>query len=141
ESEQMADAAEIIAGARRRKIPVIIDGACGLPPKENLWRYTRDLGADAFVTSGGKTLRGPQSTGLVLGKSWIVEACKFHASPNLRIGRGMKVGKEEFAGIYAALKRFLELDERAEIARQESKLATIAVSLESLAGVTLRLVN
>ena len=91
-------------------LPVVASGefqssstaACSVPPRKNLWHYTRDLGADAFITSGGKAIHGPQSTGLVLGKSWMIEACKFHASPNLRIGRGMKVGKEEFAGIYTA---------------------------------------
>ena len=139
EPEVQGDAAAIIAGARERKIPVIIDGACAVPPKKNLWHFTRDLGADAFVTSGGKAIHGPQSTGLVLGKSWIVEACKFHASPNLRIGRGMKVGKEEFAGIYTAVKWFLDLDEEAAASRERDILAAIAVRLNGLPGVRISL--
>lgn len=129
-----ADAATVITGARERGIPVIIDGAYALPPRKNLWHYTRDLGADAFVTSGGKAIHGPQSTGLVLGKSWIVEACKFHASPNLRIGRGMKVGKEEFAGIYTALKHYLDADEEAVVSREQKILASIADRLKDLPG-------
>jgi len=134
ESEGQVDAGPVVAGARQRGIPVIIDGACALPPKKNLWHYTRDLGADALVTSGGKAIHGPQSTGLVLGKSWIIEACKFHGSPNLRIGRGMKVGKEEFAGIYAAVKCYLDADEEAEASRQQKILATIADRLKDLPG-------
>ncbi len=132
ESEGQSDAAAVIAGAHQRGIPVIIDGACALPPRKNLWHFTRDLGADAFVASGGKAIHGPQSTGLVLGKSWIVEACKFHASPNLRIGRGMKVGKEEFAGIFTALKLFAETDEHIAVSRERKLLASIADRLKDL---------
>ena len=140
ESEEQSDAAVIIAGARERGIPIIIDGACAVPPKETLWHYTRDLGADALVASGGKGIRGPQSTGLVLGRSWMVEACKFHASPNLRIGRGMKVGKEEFAGIYTALKCFLDTDEEAMAACEHRLLAAIADRLKGLPGARISLV-
>jgi len=141
EPDGQARAATVIAGAHERGIPVIIDGACALPPKKNLWHYTRDLGADALVTSGGKAIHGPQSTGLVLGRSWIVEACKFHASPNLRIGRGMKVGKEEFAGIYTALKRYLDADEKAVASREQKILASIADRLKGLPGARISLAD
>src|SRR5207249_3335590 len=70
-----------------------------------------DGGADAVIVSGGKGLRGPQSTGLVLGRQWIIDGCAHHGVPNCRLGRGMKVGKEELAGIYAAVKLFMEQDE------------------------------
>jgi uncharacterized pyridoxal phosphate-dependent enzyme len=141
ELEEQSAAAAVIAGARERGIPIIIDGACAVPPKETLWYYTRDLGADALVTSGGKGIRGPQSTGLVLGRSWMVEGCKFHASPNLRIGRGMKVGKEEFAGIYTALKCFLDADEETLAAREHRLLAAIADRLRGLPGAHLSVVG
>ncbi len=118
-------AKQIVEGAKNRNIPVLVDGAIVLPPKENLWHYTRDVGVDAFITSGGKGLHGPQSTGLVLGKQDIIEGCKYHASPNVRIGRGMKVGKEEFAGIYAALKLFLAQDVEAQKATKAIQLASI----------------
>src|SRR5207249_4338497 len=95
---------QIIAVARAHNLPVLIDAAFSVPPRDSLWKFTRDLGADAVFISGGKGLRGPQSTGLVLGKTWIIKGCAFHGIPNDRIGRGMKVGKEELAGIYAAVK-------------------------------------
>ena len=77
----------------------------------------------------------------MLGKSWIIEACKFHASPNVRIGRGMKVGKEEFAGIYTALKLFLDTDEAAAVSREQKILASIADRLKHLPGVRISLAN
>jgi uncharacterized pyridoxal phosphate-dependent enzyme len=135
EAEPESNFDAIIRAARKRNIPVLIDGACAIPPVENFWHYTRDLGVDAFITSGGKAIRGPQSTGIVLGKRAISDGCKFHSSPNLRIGRGMKVGKEEIAGIYTALKLFLATDFKAEAARQAKQLATIAAALNDVAGI------
>jgi L-seryl-tRNA(Ser) seleniumtransferase len=135
ESEAELDVGRVISAAHEKNVPVLIDGACAVPPKENLWHYTRDLGVDAFITSGGKGIRGPQSTGLVLGKREIIEGCKFHSSPNLRIGRGMKVGKEEFAGIYTALKLFLAADPAAEIARDIRRVAHIADALKNIPGI------
>ena len=64
----------------------------------------------------------------------MIEACKFHASPNLRIGRGMKVGKEEFAGIYTALKCYLDADEQMEVSREHRILTTVADRLKDLPG-------
>src|SRR5205814_10069746 len=88
---------------RARRVPVLVDAAAQLPPRSNLWSFTR-RGADAAIFSGGKGLRGPQSTGLVLGKRELIDACAFHGPPFPFIGRGMKVGKEELCGILAAVR-------------------------------------
>src|SRR5438477_202436 len=55
----------VIEAARARGVPVVVDAAAQLPPVENLWRFT-EMGADLAVFSGGKDLRGPQSSGLIL---------------------------------------------------------------------------
>jgi L-seryl-tRNA(Ser) seleniumtransferase len=131
------DLSAIVEGARQRNVAVLVDGAYALPPRENLWHYTRDLGVDAFITSGGKAIRGPQSTGLVLGKRRVIDGCKFHASPNLRLGRGMKVGKEEFAGIYTAVKLFLADDLDAQASLQRKQIARLADYLKDIGGLKL----
>jgi uncharacterized pyridoxal phosphate-dependent enzyme len=141
EGEGGLEASGIVQAARERKVPVLVDGAYALPPKENLWRFTRELGVDVFITSGGKAIRGPQCTGLVLGSRAIVEGCKFHGSPNLRIGRGMKVGKEEFAGIFTALKLFLDADFEALSAHQAAQIGRIAEALQGVPHLTLRIVE
>ena len=64
---------EVIRIARQRNVPVIVDAAAQIPPVESLWRFTRDLGATGAVFSGGKGLRGPQSSGLVLGTKALIE--------------------------------------------------------------------
>src|SRR5207253_1790897 len=104
---------QVIESAHRHNVPVIVDAAAQLPPHTNLWRYTRDLGADIVIFSGGKGLRGPQPTGLVLGRKSIIDGIYVNASPNANIGRPMKVGKEELAGILAATELYLQQDHEA----------------------------
>jgi len=96
--------------AHDHAVPVIVDAAAQLPPPENLWRFTAKWDADCAIFSGGKGLCGPQATGLIVGKKALVEAAAFHASPEPFIGRPAKVGKEELAGLYAAVKWYLSLD-------------------------------
>ncbi|CAI8014650.1 Uncharacterized protein mlr3804 [Geodia barretti] len=60
------------------------------------------------VFSGGKGLRGPQSSGLVVGKAKLIEAARMNGSPASSVGRGMKVGKEELMGLLAAVELFLD---------------------------------
>ncbi|MGV9382326.1 aminotransferase class V-fold PLP-dependent enzyme [Nonomuraea sp. NPDC003707] len=116
-------------------VPVIVDAAAQIPPVSSLWRFTTELGADAVIFSGGKGLRGPQSSGLVLGKRWIVDRCRAHASPNQQIGRGMKVGKEELLGLYAAVEWTLEQDEEALLAGYEQIVDRWIAGLRELPGV------
>ncbi|MEU6782847.1 hypothetical protein ABZ912_26930 [Nonomuraea angiospora] len=116
-------------------VPVIVDAAAQIPPVSSLWRFTTELGADAVIFSGGKGLRGPQSSGLVLGKRWIVDRCRAHASPNQQIGRGMKVGKEELLGLYAAVDWTLEQDEEALLAGYEQIVDRWIAGLREVPGV------
>jgi L-seryl-tRNA(Ser) seleniumtransferase len=130
---QLKEAVEI---AHARDVPVIVDAAAQIPPISNLRRYTSDDGADAAIFSGGKGLRGPQSTGLVVGKQWIVDGCAFNGSPNSSFGRPMKVGKEELAGCLAAIEWSLQQDEPATIARYEQTVGYWNAGLAEIEGIT-----
>ena len=100
---------EVIEVAREHHIPVVVDAAAQLPPASNLWYFTQ-LGADLAIYSGGKDLRGPQPTGLILGRWDLIEACRILGNPNHGVGRPMKVGKEEMVGLLAAVERYVNLD-------------------------------
>lgn len=120
-----------------RGVPVIVDAAAQLPPKSNLWTFTQ-RGADAVIFSGGKGLRGPQPTGLILGKRELIEAVVHHGPPNPFIGRGMKVGKEELCGILAAVRWYLAHDEAEDAAFFERAVAEVLLCFEAHPAVQAR---
>lgn len=103
---------EAIAIAKKHDVPLIVDAAAQLPPRENLWRFTQ-MGADLALFSGGKGLCGPQSSGLIVGKKSLIEAIAFNGPPHPFIGRGMKVGKEEMVGLLAAVEWYVNQDHEA----------------------------
>jgi uncharacterized pyridoxal phosphate-dependent enzyme len=127
---------EVVRVAHARGVPVIIDAAAQIPPISNLWHYTRELGCDLAIFSGGKGLRGPQSSGLVVGRADLVAACAVNGSPNQGIGRPMKVGKEELVGLLAAIEWSLRQDEPATIADYERQVAHVIARTRDLPGVT-----
>lgn len=126
----------VIEVAHRHGVPVIVDAAAQVPKIENLWHFTRDLGADIAIFSGGKGLRGPQSSGLVLGRPDLIDGCYANGSPNTSIGRPMKVGKEELFGILAAVEWSLAQDEEAALERYERIVQTWISGLSELPGVS-----
>ena len=128
------DLAELASAASQLGVPVIVDAAAQLPPRSNLTSLL-DLGASLVVFSGGKAIRGPQSTGLVLGQADLVEAVRLNANPFTAIGRGMKVGKEEIVGLLAAVELFLATDEDEELAGWRQDLEGIAAVLNEIDGV------
>ncbi len=126
--------AEVIETAHAHGVPVVVDAAAQLPPVENLWRFT-GMGADMVVFSGGKDLHGPQSSGLILGRRDLIQACAMNGNPNAAIGRPMKVGKEEMVGLLAAVKWYLGLDHAARAARHEQMVALWCDALNQIPGV------
>jgi uncharacterized pyridoxal phosphate-dependent enzyme len=126
---------QVVAAAHARAVPVIVDAAAQIPPIANLWRFTRDMGADIAIFSGGKGLRGPQSAGLVLGRRDLIAACQLNGSPNYSIGRPMKVGKEELMGMLAAVEWSLAQDEAALLDQYERMVQSWIDGLQNLPGV------
>ena len=127
---------KVIEVAHARGVPVIVDAAAQVPNIANLWHFTKNLGADLAIFSGGKGLRGPQSSGLVLGRADLIEGCIANGSPNSTIGRPMKVGKEELFGILAAVQWSLAQDEDALLERYEQTVQTWISGLSELPGVS-----
>ena len=127
---------EWVAIAKKHKIPTMIDMAADVPPVSNLWKYN-DLGFDLVCVSGGKAMCGPQSAGILMGRKDLIAAARLSAPPRGgNIGRGMKVNKEEILGMYVALEKYINQDHDAEWKMWESKIDTIATSVNSIEGVT-----
>jgi L-seryl-tRNA(Ser) seleniumtransferase len=115
--------AETVEIAHARGVPVVVDAAAQLPPTENLWRFTRELGADLAIFSGGKELRGPQASGLLVGSARLIAAIAVNGTPHQRLGRPMKVGKEEMIGLLAAVERYVAAAWRERAERYEATVA------------------
>jgi L-seryl-tRNA(Ser) seleniumtransferase len=125
---------ELIAIGKKANVPVLVDMASDLPPASNLTRWIRG-GADLVVVSGGKGLRGPQSTGILAGRRDLIEAAALNSAPHTGIGRGMKVGKEEIVALVVALERYLKLDHEKEIAGWNEKARRLAGELQGIRGL------
>jgi L-seryl-tRNA(Ser) seleniumtransferase len=124
--------------AHKHGVPCFNDAAADVPPISNLWNYT-GMGFDLVAFSGGKGLRGPQCTGLLLGKKDLIEAAALNNSPySDTVGRGMKVAKEEIIGLVAAVDWFLKQDDAAMEADFRKRAGTIAERVQSIPTVQAR---
>lgn len=129
---------DIIPRARARSIPVLVDAASEHIARPSPWLQR---GVDMVIYSGGKFLRGPQTSGLLLGRKNLVQAAWANASPHQGFARGMKVSKEDVIGVLAALEVwFEERDPATELRRWNDDLNQIASNLR-LPGVTTRVIE
>ncbi|MDA0262718.1 MAG: aminotransferase class V-fold PLP-dependent enzyme [Chloroflexi bacterium] len=126
--------------AHSRGVPVIVDAASMLPPRENLKRYLAD-GADMVAFSGGKGIRGPQGTGILCGRADLIEAAAAHANPAQFLGRPMKVAKEEIVGLITALNMFVEEDEDAEMRAYAAMAQQVVDALSEVPGLDVTLMH
>jgi L-seryl-tRNA(Ser) seleniumtransferase len=161
-SETLADLPAVLDTVHQRGLPVIVDAAAQLPPRRNLKTFI-EAGADLVVFSGGKAIGGPQSTGILAGRrdlvgsalvqmmdmdvspqTWspsaLIDRDALKGIPHHGIGRGFKVGKEEIAGLLAALERFVERDEDAIAEQFTVRLQAIAAALSEAPSLTARLI-
>ncbi|MEM3658313.1 MAG: aminotransferase class V-fold PLP-dependent enzyme [Candidatus Hadarchaeum sp.] len=125
---------KVVIIAKKYKVPVIVDAAAELPPVENLRRYL-DTGADLVIFSGGKDIRGPQSSGLILGNESLIKACAANSCPNHGIGRPMKVDKETVIGLLKAIEIYLQQDFVREMQRWEEMIQYFVDQLKELPGI------
>lgn len=154
---------EVAAACRRHGVPLIVDAAGQLPPSSNLRRFI-DAGADLVAFSGGKGLRGPQSTGILAGRrdlimsvalqhldldehwsTWnppanLIDRERLSGFPRHGIGRGFKVAREEIVALLVALRCFVTGDyRRTDIPRYHGYLCRVAAGLADLEGVRTQL--
>jgi L-seryl-tRNA(Ser) seleniumtransferase len=122
--------------AHAANLPAFIDAAADTPPKSHLWDYA-NMGYDLISFSGGKAMRGPQCTGLLIGRQEMINNALLNMSPNEdTLGRPTKVGKEEIVGMLKTLELYLAEDEQALADEQWRQLDTIANGLSKIDGVT-----
>src|SRR5262249_48268496 len=98
--------------AKEHKVPLLLDDAAGIPPIDNIQLYAK-MKLDLYTFSGGKGLRGPQCSGVLLGRKDLVDAALRNCSPyEGAVCRPMKVGKEEIIGCLTAIETWLKIDSK-----------------------------
>ncbi|HXH49325.1 MAG TPA: aminotransferase class V-fold PLP-dependent enzyme [Terriglobia bacterium] len=121
--------------AHKHGVPASNDAAADVPPISRLWEYTQ-MGFDLVQFSGGKGLRGPQNSGLLLGRKDLIEAAALNNCPySDTVGRGMKVSKEQIVGMVAAVDWFLEQDEAEMRADFQKRAELIAAAVQKIPSV------
>lgn len=148
----LLDLATVAELAHQAGVPVLVDAAMDVPPLERLHRLIDD-GADLIAVSAGKAFRGPQNAGILCGRPELIAAVALHHQDmDIRestwqpsdvtgatlvrgrhgIGRGMKVGREQIAGLLVAIEEFVA-DPGAWNECYEQELAACAAALTDIA--------
>src|SRR5215470_9754442 len=127
--------AETVAIAKEHNLYTFNDAAADVPPKERLWEYPAQ-GWDMVAFSGGKDIRGPQASGVLIGKEELIHWSLLNMSPQEdRIGRCCKVGKETIFGFLKALEFFVNEDWDASLKAYDAKAQVITNAVKKF-GVT-----
>ena len=124
-----------LAIAKDKKTPMLLDDAAGIPPADNAKLYAK-MGIDLYCFSGGKGLCGPQCSGVLLGRTDLIEAALMNCSPREgAVCRPMKVGKEEIIGCLTALETWLNIDEKKLYGEWNGRITRIRKLVDTVPGV------
>ena len=148
--------ASLVARGQAAGIPVVADAAVSVPPARNLRAILAD-GTDLAVFTGSKAVRGPAGSGFVAGRGDLVRSVMLQhqdwdvavelgnardqwlwaTSPPfvMGMGRAFKVGKEDIAGLVAALQAYDQRDHDADLRDWSARLRSIAAKLSLLEGI------
>ena len=146
---------EVVAVAHAHGLPVLVDAAGELPPRSNL-RSIIAAGADLVAFSGGKSIRGPQASGILCGRRdligsaalqmldmddhfelWeppanLIDKQSLKGMPRHGIGRSLKVSKEQIVALLTALHLFAAGAYDHERTNMQQRLERVVVSLADL---------
>lgn len=137
DSDESLALEDMVRIGKKHGIPVLVDAAMEGFDCPNFYIKA---GVDLVAYSGGKSLEGPQPTGILLGRKDLCQAAARNMAPYWRgFGRAMKVGKEEYMGVLAAAELWVKRDHDAEWKERERMLNYIAKKLEGLPTVTTEL--
>ncbi|SFS10442.1 uncharacterized pyridoxal phosphate-dependent enzyme [Granulicella pectinivorans] len=123
----------ICAIAKEKGVPVFVDAAAEEPIVPNIHFAA---GATFVAYSGGKCMRGPQASGILLGPKDLCAAAFWNAAPHHNWGRALKVGKEEAMGILAAVRQWYKRDHEAEQKQWNDWINYIAAELKGIPTLT-----
>lgn len=120
---------------KAHNVPMLLDDAAGIPPVDNIKLYAQ-MKLDLYTFSGGKGLRGPQCSGVLLGRKDLIEAALRNSCPyEGAVCRPMKVGKEEIIGCLTAIETWLNVDSKKLYEEWNARVDRIGKLVETVPGV------
>jgi len=121
--------------AKEHNVPMLLDDAAGIPPIDNIKLYAK-MKLDLYTFSGGKGLRGPQCSGVLLGRKDLIDAALRNCCPyEGAVCRPMKVGKEEVIGCLTAIETWLNTDSKKLYDEWNARVDRIAKLVDTVPGV------
>ncbi|MGD2200963.1 MAG: aminotransferase class V-fold PLP-dependent enzyme, partial [Candidatus Bathyarchaeota archaeon] len=143
---------EVIEIAHRHDIPVIVDSAFQVFPKEGLRKFVA-MGADVAAYSC-KYFGGPNAAGILVGEKGLIETIALHSfvgqeggpggeiileaepgRPHGSVFRGCKLDRASVTGAVAALEEHLSTDYEAVFRKAHKKIDELKASWEDIPGV------
>lgn len=122
--------------ARPLNVPVFVDAAAHILtiPDVHIKK-----GADVVGYSGGKGIKAPGCSGLVLGRKDILMSAWQASAPHHGFGRDNKVGREEHIGMLAAVETWAKMDHVKEMNTWVSWLENIQKKVSGIKDVNTRI--
>jgi len=128
---------ETVELAKAHNLYTFNDAAADVPPVELLWEYPA-MGFDMVTFSGGKDIRGPQASGLLIGREELIRYALMNMSPQEdRIGRCCKVGKETIFGFLKALEIFVNQNYEETLNTYDRRARVITVAIKKFGVIAL----
>jgi L-seryl-tRNA(Ser) seleniumtransferase len=124
----------VVKVAHKNGVPVIVDAAAELPPKEKLTQYIEE-GADLVIFSGGKHIGGPNNSGILAGREDLIKLAHLQAYPFHGVGRASKMSRETIVGFVKALEFYMDKDEEAHYNKWKEKAEYLAEKFGEIPGV------
>ena len=118
--------------AHRHELPFVVDAAA----EEDFRKYIA-MGADLVCYSGAKALEATTS-GFVCGREELIGYVK---KQYRGIGRAMKVGKEQIAGLLEALGQYEENDHGARAEKNKEAAGYLVEKIEAISGLRATLIQ
>lgn len=125
---------KLIEIAHRHDIPIVIDAAGLPPPRSGLTKFS-GLGVDLTCFCGGKTIAGPNNSGMLTGRADLIKLAHLQSYPFEGVGRPSKMSRETIVGLITALKIYLKSDDSGVMVERMKSATKLSTVLDAIPGI------
>ena len=125
---------KLIEIAHKYGVPIVIDAAGLPPPRSGLTKFS-EMGVDLACFCGGKTIAGPNNSGMLSGRADLVKLAHLQSYPFEGVGRPSKMSRETIVGLITALKIYLDTDDSGVMKKRMEIADKITKELDQIPGI------